>query len=174
MFRDKGLIHTYTGIGKGKTTAAIGQALRAAGHGARVGIVFFMKGSRMYGEFKSLESIPNITTYWAGRHFRLPLGEETDIDYSEARRGIRKIKEFMELNYDMIIMDEISLVLKHHLVSLSEITNILEHKPDKTEIIMTGIEMNPMLMNFSDLVTEMKLIKHPSMLGIGARKGIEY
>ncbi|MEG1641485.1 MAG: cob(I)yrinic acid a,c-diamide adenosyltransferase [Synergistaceae bacterium] len=174
MFRHDGLIQIYTGNGKGKTTAAIGQALRAAGQGAKVGIVFFMKGSKKYGEFEALDHIPNISTSWAGRHYCINFGDETDVDYSEARRGIQRAKEYIKMDYDMLILDEISIVLLHHLIAQKEIEEILTTKPKKMEIILTGIQMPERLITLSDLVTEMKNIKHPYQKGITARKGIEF
>ena len=174
MFRSEGLVQAYTGNGKGKTTAAIGQALRAAGQGARVGIVFFMKGSKNYGEFKALEHFPNVKTAWAGRHYCIACGEETDIDYSEARRGLQAAKQFLKEGYDMVVLDEISIVLMHHLAAQKEIEEIIRTKPEKTELILTGISMPATLVQMADLVTEMKEIKHPYHKGVTARKGIEY
>lgn len=174
MFRSVGLVQVYTGNGKGKTTAAVGQALRAAGQGARVGIVFFMKGSKNYGEFKALELFPNVKTAWAGRHYCIACGEETDVDYSEARRGLQAAKQFLKEGCDMVILDEISVVLFHHLAAQREIEDIINTKPEATELILTGINMPAALIQMADLVTEMKEIKHPNRKGITARKGIEY
>ncbi len=175
MFGEKGLIHIYTGDGKGKTTAALGLALRSAGHGARIAIIQFMKGWEYYGELKSVSLVPNITLIQTGRPDYVYRGKETPEDYAEAERAMRLAQEFISADKcDMLILDEINVALDYGLVSLDKVISLVNGKNEKTELVLTGRNARPELIELADLVTEMKEIKHPYKRGVAARKGVEY
>jgi len=133
MFDDKGYVEIYTGDGKGKTTSALGLALRAAGHGASIAIIQFMKGWQYYGELKSLLLFPNIKLVQTGRPDYVYRGSEKKEDYAEARRGIQLAREFMRSSeYDMIILDEINVALDYGLLPISEVVDLIKNKPHES------------------------------------------
>jgi cob(I)alamin adenosyltransferase len=168
-----GFIHLYTGNGKGKTTAAIGQAIRAAGAGLSVYIAQFVKGMH-YSEIEILSQIPNITI----RQFGLDcfiVNEPTQKDIEAAREGLRQVKDIIEsASVDILILDEVCIALYYHLFPETELLKLLRNKPENMEIILTGRYAPSSLIDLADLVTEMKEIRHYFMRGIEARKGIEY
>jgi len=159
----KGLIQVYTGDGKGKTTAALGLALRAAGRNMKVLIVQFMK-KWDYGELHSVELIPNITLKTFGT-----------IDYEEAEKAFSfGVKGMQSGNYDIVIFDELNMALYYDLLDIEEVVKKIKEKPRNVEIVITGRRAPQEIIEIADLVTEMKEIKHPYQKGIEARKGIEY
>lgn len=175
MFGEKGLVQVYTGDGKGKTTAALGLAMRTAGHGGRVAIVQFMKGWEYYGEIKSLAKLEGITLIQTGRPDYVYRYQEMAEDYSEARRGIRTAEEFMSSGeYDMLILDEINVALDYGLISMDSVIALIKDKPEQLELVITGRNAKVEIIELADLVTDMKEAKHPYMQGIQARKGIEF
>jgi cob(I)alamin adenosyltransferase len=170
----KGYIHVYTGNGKGKTTAALGLALRASGAGKKIFFAQFIKG-RIYSEITAINKlIPNITLKQYGRKcFIVDSPDEKDILC--AREGLSAIKEIIKSgDYDMVILDEATIAIYYNLFSVRELTDIIKEKDKKTELIVTGRYAPPELIGIADLVTEMKEIKHYYNKGIKARKGIEY
>ena len=175
MFGEKGLIHIYTGDGKGKTTSALGLAFRALGHGASVCVIQFMKGWDSYGELKSALKHDRLKIIQTGRPDYVYRGKELPEDYSEALRGMeaakRAVKEDM---YDMLILDEINVAISYGLVTLSAVIDLIREKPHEMEIVLTGREAHEELITVADLVTEMREIKHPFTLGTAARKGVEF
>ena len=170
----KGLIQVYTGDGKGKTTAALGLALRAAGRNMKVLIVQFMK-KWDYGELHSVELIPNIILRTFGTKDFVYKGKAKKIDYEEAEKAFSFGAEGMQSgDYDIVIFDELNMALYYELLDLKEVIEKLKGKPDNVEVVITGRRAPEEIIEIADLVTEMKEIKHPYQKGIKARMGIEY
>lgn len=175
MPQEKGRVQIYTGDGKGKTTAALGLALRASGHGVRVKIIQFMKGWEFYGELEAVKSLPNITIIQTGRPDYVYKGAETEADFSEARRGLAIASECMESGCcDMLILDEINVALDFELISLESVVDLIKKRPERMELVLTGRNADYRLFAYADLISEMREIKHPYRQGICARKGVEY
>jgi cob(I)alamin adenosyltransferase len=167
------MIQVYTGNGKGKTTAALGLALRAAGAGLKVYIGQFIKG-RQYCELKALKKLRNIKVELFGRGCFIK-GKPQDKDIRLAQRGLEKIKKIItQKKYDLIILDEINIAQHLRLIKTKEIISLIKKAPKKTEVILTGRYAHPKILKLADLVTEMKEVKHYYKKGVKARKGIEY
>ena len=170
----KGLIQVYTGGGKGKTTAALGQALRVAGRDMKVLVIQFMK-KWDYGELHSVKLIPNITLKTYGTKEFVYKGKAKKIDYEEAEKAFSfGIEEMKKGNYDMVIFDELNMALYYELLNLDEVVKKIKEKPQNVEIIITGREAPQAIIEMADLVTEMREIKHPYQKGVEARRGIEF
>ena len=169
----KGYIQIYTGNGKGKTTAALGLTLRAAGAEKKVLFAQFVKG-QIYSEIKALQQfIPSveIRQYGLARFIRNTPAQE-DID--TARKGLQEVSDMiLSGEYDIVVLDEANIAIYYKLFSAGELIEVLKQKPDKTEIIITGRYAVPELIAIADLVTEMKEIKHYYTQGVDARIGIE-
>lgn len=175
MFGEKGLIEIYTGDGKGKTTAALGLAFRAAGHGARVVIIQFMKSWNGFGELKVIPKFSNITLIHTGMPKCVRPGAESEWDASEAAKGMRLAKKYAAPGMcDMLILDEITWAISHKLLDTQELIKLLEKKPPQLEIVITGRNASQELIDKADLVSEIKEVKHPFAQGIKERKGVEY
>ena len=171
---EKGYIHVYTGPGKGKTTAALGLGLRASGAGLKVHMVQFMKGRR-YSEIDTIDNISNFTISQHGRDEFVSKENPDKIDIDLAQKGFKFAKEIINNGkYDMVILDEINVAVDYNLISLKEVIRLLEKKPEKLELILTGRDAHPDIIKIADLVTEMLEIKHPYQQGIIARKGIDF
>lgn len=170
----KGYIHIYTGNGKGKTTAAIGLAVRAAGAGKKVFIGQFVKG-KMYSEIKIIQSsIANITIKQYGRSCFIEREPEQD-DIDAALNGLKEMTDIVaSAKFDMVIFDEATIALFYKLFSVNMLLDVIKSKPLETEIIVTGRYAPDELIEIADLVTEMKEIKHYYNEGIEAREGIEF
>ncbi len=170
----RGLIMVYTGEGKGKTTAAIGQALRAIGHGYRVYLLHFMKG-RDYGEFWALEKMPGVTIIKAGRDEFVHRINPDPVDVKLAMEGWESAREaIFSDNYDMVVLDEINVALDFGLIPGDEVIEVLRDKPRHVDIILTGRNALPQIIKIADLVSEVKEIKHHYSSGVDARAGIEH
>lgn len=170
----KGLIHVYTGPGKGKTTAALGLGLRAAGAGFNVHMIQFMKGRR-YNELNAIEHIPNFTFSQHGRDEFVSKQHPEQIDIEMAQEGLSYAKHLIEEGkYDLIILDEINVAIDFQLIALEEVLKLLEGKPENLELVLTGRYAHPELVKKADLVTEMLEIKHPYQQGVPARKGVDF
>ncbi len=174
---EKGLIQIYTGDGKGKTTASVGQGIRACGRGLKVYMVQFLKSSDT-GEMNILQNIDgfDVFRFQKERGFFWTLGEE---EIKEVQRETDMALEFIENTLrentcDVLILDEIMGAISNGLIQIPKLLRILEQKPEGMEVIMTGRNVPKELKEMADLVTEMKKVKHPFDKGIGARKGIEY
>ena len=175
MFGEKGLIQVYTGDGKGKTTAALGLALRAAGRGAKIAFVQFMKGSPVYGEIVSLAMLPGVTHLRTGRAKCIFKGDETEEDFAEARRGLKFAAECMSSGeYDLVVLDEINVAVDFGLLEAEKVAAALEKKSEETEVVLTGRNAPQLFIDKAHLVTEMREIKHPYRDGVQARAGVEY
>lgn len=175
--KDKGLIQVYTGDGKGKSTAAIGQAVRARGHGLKVGFVSFFKDPQVfgYGEFNSLEKLGIKTFIFARKHPHF----YPDLDLNEVRQECRRALQcveqlFEDKSWDMLVLDEINIALRDGFLTEEEILSLLAKKPDKLELVLTGRGATPRIIEKADLVSEVREVKHPHRRGIGSRQGIEY
>lgn len=163
------MLHVYTGDGKGKTTAALGLAMRAAGRGMKVCIVQFMKG-RKYGELESCKKI-GIDVYQFGR--KDFVHEITDEDRELAMKGMLKSKQLISSGkYDLVILDELAVAVHYGLISINEAIDLVSGAG--AEIVITGRNAPRELVEIADYVTEMRELKHPFKRGIGAREGIEY
>ena len=169
-----GLVQIYTGNGKGKTTAAFGLAMRAAGRGLGVLIVQFLMPSDGYGEQVACNRMENITLVSMGLdHFVSK--KPSDADIEAAHKALRRSEELIcSGRYDVAVLDESINAVRLGLITSQELIESLERRPDHVEIVLTGRGMTPDLEEYADLVTEMRLVKHPFDKGIGARKGIEY
>ncbi len=175
-----GLIQLFTGNGKGKTTAALGEALRAVGAGKKVGIVFFDKGGEThYFERKMIDQIKGIDYIATGRDRIDPVTERFDfsiqeIDKQEGKRGLEEIRRMFKEGYDLVVMDEINSSTDLSIVSIEEVLSVLDDKPQQTELIMTGRNAPETFLTRAHLVTEMRLRKHYFYSGVKAREGLDY
>jgi len=172
---EKGFIQIYTGNGKGKSTAAIGQAVRAAGYGFKTYIAQFMK-EYPYSELKSLEFLKEfiIIEQFAGDDFVYRKELPNKIEMDKARRGLEIAKaKMLSGKFDIIILDEVCVSIHFGLFNDEEILTFMKMKPHNIELILTGRYCPDKLMEGADLVTEMKALKHYYLDGVLARKGIE-
>ncbi len=169
----KGYLHIYTGNGKGKTTAALGLAMRAAGAGKKVFIGQFVKG-KVYSELNIIDKIPGIKLKQYGRTCFIEREPEQE-DIIAANEGLKEISEVIISGmFDIVILDELTIALYYNLFTFEELLDVIKKRPEATEIIITGRYAPDKLMEIADLVTEMKEIKHYYNKGIQAREGIEY
>ena len=175
MNSEKGLLIVFTGNGKGKTTAALGMAMRAAGHGMRVLILQFIKGAWIYGELHSFEKIEEIQIKPLGSGFTWRK-ESLEEDRRLAKAGWEEaVSEIVRGYYDMIVLDELNVVLSYGLLSGEMVVDSLANRTTGAHIVVTGRNAPPELIAIADLVTEMKEIKHPFRdRGLKAGKGIEF
>jgi cob(I)alamin adenosyltransferase len=171
----QGLIMVMTGDGKGKTTAAFGQALRALGHGYRVCIIQFMKG-RLYGEVLAIQKyLPDIDLYQYGLDSFVMRDNPAPVDVELARQGLEKAKEVIASGkYDMIILDEINVAMDFKLIPEDDVLAPLENKPAEMDIILTGRYATPRILEIADMVSEVREIKHHYSAGVRNQAGIEY
>jgi len=173
--RNRGLVQVYTGNGKGKTTAALGTAVRAAGHGLRVFIVFFMKGNYAYGEFSTLPQLPNVKIAGFGLRCLIGRNKASPEEVEEARRALAAAREAMlSGSYDLLVLDEVNVAVYFKLISAEDVAQLIKDRPPEVELILTGRYADPKIIEMADLVTEMVKLKHPYDSGVKARKGIEY
>lgn len=173
----KGLIIVNTGAGKGKTTAAMGTALRAVGSGMRVLMLQFLKGSWHYGELDAVQSFGDkFVMKQMGRGFVKVGGAETDPEdvkmveqaWSEAEQAI------MSGQWDLVILDEINYAISYHMLDAAKVVAALTRKPEMVHVILTGRNAHASIIEVADTVTEMKQVKHAYEKGVMAQRGIEY
>jgi cob(I)alamin adenosyltransferase len=172
----KGLILLYTGNGKGKTTAALGQVFRAAGHDLNAVIVQFIKNMENTGEMKAAKKIfaDHLEIYPMGTGFTWDAKDRNEL-HQAAENGWALAKEKINSgSYAMVILDELTYALNYGLLDEDEVITFLKQKPESLHIIITGRDASDKLIALADLVTEMKEIKHPYQKGIKAMKGIEF
>jgi cob(I)alamin adenosyltransferase len=173
-----GLVIVYTGKGKGKTTAALGIALRGIGHKQKICMIQFIKGSWHYGEMESSKILePNFELIAIGKGFvgiiddKSPKSEHVKV----AEEAIKICREKIESNnYDTIILDEINYAINLNLIQLQDVINLIKIKPNELNLVLTGNYAHQEIIDLADLVTEMKEIKHPFKAGIKAKKGIDF
>jgi cob(I)alamin adenosyltransferase len=172
--KTRGYIQVYTGNGKGKTTAALGLSLRAAGAGKKMFFAQFVKGQR-YSEVTAIEQfLPMVEIKQYGLDCFID-NNPTQADIDAARRGLQEIKGIiLSGKYDVVVLDEANIAIFYGLFSAQELIDIITQKPTETEIIITGRYAPPELIEVADLVTEMKEIKHYYTQGVEARIGIEH
>jgi len=174
MLPEKGFVHIYTGNGKGKTTAAIGLGIRATGEGLKVYMIQFMKGRR-YSEIDALENIKDFTIIQFGRDEFVSKENPEQIDIDLARKGFEHAKEIIKNGeHDLIILDEINVAVDFKLIPLNDVLKLMDEKPEKVEIVLTGRYVHPDMVKQADLVSEILEIKHPYQNGIQSRKGIDW
>nr|WP_319396951.1 cob(I)yrinic acid a,c-diamide adenosyltransferase [uncultured Desulfobacter sp.] len=168
----KGYVQVYTGNGKGKTTASLGLAIRAAGAGLKVFIVQFMKQG-MYSEIKALKKIDNIFVeqYGAGKFVR---GNPSDEEIAKCRQGYERLCQIIQDgNHDLVVAEEANIACLYGMLSEQDLLHLIDIKPDHIELVITGRGASAAVMDRADLVTEMTEIKHYYQQGVAARIGIE-
>ena len=177
---EKGLLIVHTGKGKGKSTAAFGLALRALGHGMRIGIVQYVKGKWETGERRVLERFKDqVDIRTMGEGFTWETQDRAR-DIRAARAAWEASKAIIEAcrgpqpRYDLVILDELNIVLRYDYLPLDEVVSFLAAKPERLHVVVTGRNAKPALVAIADLVTEMTLVKHPFQAGVKAQKGIEF
>ena len=168
------MIHVYTGNGKGKTTAALGLALRAAGRGMKTLIIQFMKGQK-YGELESARRLyPNIVIEQMGLDNFVHVSSPTAEDVEMAEKGLNRVREAMTTeNWDIIVLDEINVAVYFRLLKVEDVLKVMDDKPDHMELVLTGRYAPHQFVSRADLVTRMDSLKHYFDNGIPARDGIE-
>jgi cob(I)alamin adenosyltransferase len=170
----EGRVIINTGDGKGKTTAAFGAALRAAGHGQKVAIVQFLKGAWSYGEVKALEACTNIEYYRIGSGFTW-LADDPEVPRSFAREAWQVARDRAASDrYDLLVLDELNYAIAEGYVTVDEVVRFLQEKPARLSVIITGRNAPHGLIDVADTVTEMRCVKHIYDRGVSAKKGIEY
>lgn len=173
-----GIVIVYTGNGKGKTTASLGVALRAVGHGLKVCMVQFIKGEWHYGELNSLKKLePDFELIVAGKGFIGIIDDDHAFEehVRAAKTALDIVEQKMSLDiFDIIILDEINYAVHLGLLNLGEVMNIVKNRPKHLSLILTGNYACDEIILLADLVTEMKEIKHPYKKGIKAKRGIDF
>ncbi len=169
------MIQIYTGNGKGKTTAALGLALRAVGHKKKVMMIQFMKGKVNYGELKSAKMLKNFKIEQYGRPEFVDRDSPAKIDIELARKGFERAKAVIKGGrYDIVILDELNVAVDYRLIPIKEVIELFKKVPRKVELIITGRYMPEEFKDYADLISEICEIKHYFQAGVKARKGIEY
>lgn len=171
-----GLVTVFTGDGKGKTTAAIGTAVRAAGHGLKVCIIFFFKGE-MYsqGEVNTLGSLSNIDIHCFGVTDWIKKEGDNSVAAKQAQQALSTAgKMIASGHYDLVIMDEVNNAVDFGLIDSQDVLDILRTRPAKVDVLLTGRNADQRITAVADVVTEMQCVKHAFERGIGARLGIDY
>ena len=178
---ERGLILVNTGNGKGKTTAALGVALRAVGQGLKVLILQFIKSGNGYGELAGLAKLgEQVEIRSMGKGFiyykRDEVGEAELARHKEAAQEAwhTLVEEVNSNRWDLIIMDEINNAINYELIDVNSVVDMLKHKPERLHVILTGRYAKPEIVDIADTVTEMKVVKHAYEKGIKAAKGIEF
>jgi len=173
-----GLIIVYTGKGKGKTTAALGIALRAVGYGKKICMIQFIKGSWHYGEMDSSKRLePEFEMVAIGKGFVGIIDDKTPkVEHEKiAKEAIKiSIEKVQSGKYDIVILDEINYAINLNLVKIEDVLNLIKSKPSGIDLVLTGNYAKDEIIELADLVTEMKEIKHPFQRGIKAKKGIDF
>lgn len=170
----EGRVIINTGNGKGKTTAALGTAFRALGHGQKVCMIQFLKGQGEYGERKMAGKIANLDWFICGKGFVFTK-ENIEEDRLVAREGFQLAREKVESDYyDLIILDEITYLPLYDFLDVEEIVDLITNRPPRLSIILTGREADSRLIEIADTVTSMEVVKHAYEQGTRAQKGVEF
>jgi cob(I)alamin adenosyltransferase len=172
---EKGLLVVHTGAGKGKTTAALGMALRCLGHGMKVAIVQFIKGAIDTAEERILKSFGDQVVF-------LRMGEgytwetqDRERDKAVAQEAWAEVEKILQdPKFSMVVLDELNIAIHHEYVSLAQVLKAVAQRPPMLHVVITGRGAKPELIEAADLVSEMKMIKHPFRSGIKAQKGVEF
>ena len=176
---ERGILIVNTGDGKGKSSSAFGTAIRAAGHGQKVGIMQFIKGTWKTGEAESFKRFPEIEHLVSGDGFTWNT-QDMDEDTASARNGWQKTIDMIERSrsdkpdYDLIVLDELNIALRYDYLDITEVVSVLANKPEKLNIIVTGRDAKPELIEIADTVTNMTMVKHAFEAGVRAQKGVEF
>jgi len=174
----RGLVIVYTGHGKGKTTAALGMCIRAAGYKKKIKIIQFIKGTWKYGELDGIKLLaPYVEMVQRGKGFVGIVDDKEDIS-----THVRAAKEALEYSrremlsgkYDHLILDEINVAVNLKLISVDDLLQLIKDKPARLHLVLTGRDAAPEVIEAADLVTEMREIKHPFQKGILAQQGVDY
>ncbi|MEL6345580.1 MAG: cob(I)yrinic acid a,c-diamide adenosyltransferase [Myxococcota bacterium] len=171
----RGVLIVNTGHGKGKSTAGFGVAIRAAGHGQKVGLVQFIKGTWKTGEQAALKRFPEITHVVSGDGFTWNT-QDRDQDIASARRGWKIAEEMMlDESYDVVILDELNIALRYDYLHIEDIVDFLrDRRRPELSVVVTGRDAKPELIEIADTVTEMVKVKHAFDAGVKARKGVDF
>ena len=170
-----GMVYIYTGEGEGKTTNALGLALRAVGHGYSAVIIQFMKGRKYIGEYKIKDRLaPEYEIHQFGREEFIDFRNPVPLDYELAEKGLEFTKEALGKKPRILVLDEINLAAHFGIVKTEDILKLLEDIPEETTVILTGRRAPEELVERADLVTEMKFVKHPFEKKVPAKEGLEY
>lgn len=175
----RGVIVVNTGDGKGKSSSAFGVAIRAAGHGQRVGLVQFIKGTWRTGEQAALKRFDEIDHIVSGDGFTWNT-QDREQDIASVRRGWEAAMEMMEASrgdtpkYQVLILDELNIALRMDYIDVDEVVQALRNKPEMLSVVVTGRDAKQALIDIADTVTEMRPVKHAYEAGIAARKGVEF
>ena len=174
---EKGLIHIYTGTGKGKTTSAVGLAARALGQGFHVVYSHFMKNPKKYGyhEIDSLKKLGAMIMGFTEGHPFCDKSLKTETLQQQVKDGLKELTAYLNINeVDLLIMDEILITVRDGFLDEEELINFVKSKPKDTELVMTGRGATEKLIDLADYVSEVNKVKHPFDRGIMARRGIEF
>jgi cob(I)alamin adenosyltransferase len=171
----KGLLMVNTGDGKGKTTAALGLAMRTAGHGLKVCFIQFIKGSWKYGELAAVERFGELIDFHVmGKGFTWK-SKDLEKDKAVARQGWELAREAMASHrYHLVVLDEFTYLLAYQMIGLQTVLDGLNERPDNLHVLVTGRDAPQALLDLADMVTQMQKVKHPLKSGIKAQKGIEF
>ena len=173
-----GFVIVYTGNGKGKTTAALGMALRAIGYNHKICMIQFIKGSWHYGEIDSLKRLePEFELITIGKGFVGIIDDKSPREEHQkiAQEAIRISKEKIQSGkYDIVILDEVNYAINLDLIDVSDVLDLINSKPSDLNLVLTGNHARNEIIEIADLVTEMKEVKHPFKSGIKAKKGIDF
>ena len=174
--KDFGMLHVYTGTGKGKTSAALGLALRAVGHGAKVVMICFMKGDATYGEARAYHYLPGFTIKQMGRDSFVNFRNPDPVDIKMAQEAWEEGKRILrEQEADVLILDEINLAMAKNLIDTKDVVSFLRDHRQQTEVVCTGREAPRELIEAADLVTDMQEFKHYfTQRNITIRDGIDH
>lgn len=173
----RGLIIVNTGPGKGKTTAAMGTALRAVGNGMRVLMLQFLKGSWHYGELDAVQAFGDqFVMKQMGRGFVKVGGAETDPEDIRMVEGAwqEAAAAILSGKWDLVILDEINYAISYGMLDAAKVAEVLQRKPEQVHVILTGRNAHPTIVELADTVTEMRQVKHAYEKGVMAQRGIEY
>jgi cob(I)alamin adenosyltransferase len=171
-----GYVQVYTGDGKGKTTASLGLVCRAAGYGQRACIVSFLKGDPNYGELRFIrEHMPMVDYHLAGRMNFVDPSDPDPADIEIAAQGMQTARDAIASgDYHVVVLDEVNVAVNLGLVDEDEVLALCDDRPEHVEVVLTGRDASPAIIERADLVTEMRMVKHFYEAGIPARRGIEF
>ena len=172
---DQGLCIVHTGPGKGKSSAAFGMVLRCVGHGMKAGVIQFIKGAWDTAERRVFDGFPDLVTFKAmGEGFTWET-QDKERDIAAAGKAWEAAKEMInDPSYKMVVLDELNVALRYEYVPLDDVLEAIANRPEGTHVVVTGRSASEALIEQADLVTEMKLVKHPFKSGVKAQAGVEY
>jgi len=171
---EMGLVHIYTGNGKGKTTAALGLAVRATGRGKKVLMVQFMKSPGVYGEWNTAKIMPGFEIRATGLNCLINADKPEPEDIHAAQEALKMAAEEMASGrYDLVILDEVNVAIKWGLITTKQVLEAVQNRKEGVEVVMTGRYAPKELREIADYITEMRCIRHPYEKGVLARNGVE-